>query len=166
MNDISNKNWKCYLGRTLTTILLVMYLCFLFWRMFFYAYGSISRTRLSVMRFNLIPFKSIIALLTLPKSYGFIVWGYNLFGNIAVFIPSGFLIPFLLGNKKTLSRTMLISFCVILSAELLQLITRLGVFDVDDIILNLIGCLIGYAISLYAHRLEKRLRYAGGNKEK
>jgi len=113
--------------------------------MFFYAYNNIHRDQFDVMKYNIIPFKSLIGMVTFSGEYDFIALGYNLLGNIAVFIPLGFLIPFIIGRK--LKKTILISFCIIVFAELMQLASRLGVFDIDDIFLNLIGCLVGYAVN-------------------
>lgn len=41
---------------------------------------------------------------------------------------------------------MLICLISIIGIESFQLVTMLGYFDVDDIILNMTGCLIGYCV--------------------
>ncbi|MCM1513550.1 MAG: VanZ family protein [Anaeroplasma bactoclasticum] len=67
----------------------------------------------------------------------------NLFGNIALFVPLGILLkqfslkPFLLG---------ILSLGLIITIELLQYITQKGIFDVLDIVLNVLGITIGYMI--------------------
>ena len=68
----------------------------------------------------------------------------NLFGNIAVFIPYGFFIPRLFGRYRAFGRFVLLTLAVLLSVETLQLITLRGSFDVDDIILNLLGGALGW----------------------
>lgn len=76
----------------------------------------------------------------------FDVWIYNLAGNIATFMPLGFLLTLALkkiNNKKII---LSISLTLIVIAETAQLVTRRGVFDMDDIILNMVGVGIGYYI--------------------
>lgn len=76
----------------------------------------------------------------------FDVWIYNLAGNIAAFMPLGFLLTLALkkiNNKKIILSS---SLALIVIAETAQLVTRRGVFDIDDIILNMVGVGIGYYI--------------------
>lgn len=40
----------------------------------------------------------------------------------------------------------LAAFILILSAEVVQLISRRGVFDIDDLLLNMLGSIMGYGI--------------------
>lgn len=70
----------------------------------------------------------------------------NLFGNILIFIPFGFLVPHALKRMRHFGWIFLFSFCFILDIELFQLITRFGEFDVDDILLNITGVIIGWGI--------------------
>ena len=141
---INDKAKECLI-KIVPIIFFIVYLCFVFWRMFYYAYGNIHRVQLSEMKYNLIPFKSIAEMI-ISDRYGFVAWAYNLFGNIVIFIPVGLLVQFIISGKKRIYKTFLISFVIILFAEVMQLILRLGVFDVDDIVLNLAGCWIGYLI--------------------
>ncbi|MEK6481644.1 VanZ family protein [Catalinimonas sp. 4WD22] len=68
----------------------------------------------------------------------------NLLGNVILFIPFGILSPLLFSwvhkSKRILFLTLLFSF----AAELIQFYFQIGVFDVDDIILNTLGSVIGY----------------------
>ena len=137
---------SAYLGNNVKVFLLVIYLAFLSWRMFFYAYGSIFRISGRAYQYNIIPLRTIYSLITNYSKYGFIVWAYNLFGNVVVFMPLGFLLASLLKKRSSLKRTLAFSFFIILFAESMQLIMRVGVFDVDDMVLNLIGCFIGYFV--------------------
>jgi len=78
----------------------------------------------------------------------------NLLGNVAVFVPFGLLIPLVF-------RVRWLSFIVgfaswILILELLQLITRRGTADIDDIILNTIGACIGYAVIVIIVRWRRK----------
>lgn len=69
----------------------------------------------------------------------------NLVGNVVVFIPLGFFIT-KISRKKSFFSTMFKSLAFILLIEFSQLIGTVGEFDVDDIILNIIGAFIGYII--------------------
>jgi len=67
--------------------------------------------------------------------------------NVIIFAPLGFLLPFLM-RKPSFLKTVSISLAVILGVEIMQFITCLGVLDIDDIILNGIGSVIGYVAFL------------------
>ena len=141
----NNEDRKYKIIRSTSAITLLAYLAFLAWRMFFYAYANYHRVQNSKLEYNLIPFKTILNFLGNYDKYDFTFWIYNLLGNVAVFIPLGVLLTLVI--KRISAKNILgTSFLIILLAELMQLVTRLGVFDVDDIILNLLGCLVGYAI--------------------
>lgn len=70
----------------------------------------------------------------------------NFVGNVVAFIPFGYFIPKIVKKKIGLFYTVLFSFEFSLVVELTQLITRTGSFDVDDLILNTLGGLIGYIL--------------------
>lgn len=70
----------------------------------------------------------------------------NLFGNIALFLPCGIFLPLLFGKMRHFQNLLFTSFLISLSFEFVQLITVLGTFDVDDIILNVFGTAIGYTL--------------------
>lgn len=75
----------------------------------------------------------------------------NLVGNIALFIPFGMFLV-LLSNNKGISfiGVLALSLSLSLCLECLQVVFTLGIFDVDDLILNTCGGLVGYgAIRLY-----------------
>ncbi len=71
----------------------------------------------------------------------------NIVGNILAFVPLGFFIS-LLFFKKNIIKTMLFGILAIFVIESIQLVTKIGFFDIDDILLNSIGILIGYITSL------------------
>jgi len=68
----------------------------------------------------------------------------NLAGNIVGFMPFGFILPLLAKKFQNLSTVALSTFCLSLTFELLQLVFEFGSFDVDDLILNTIGGILGY----------------------
>ena len=63
--------------------------------------------------------------------------------NILLFVPFGYLVPSLFPRLR---HVVLLAFCVSLIIEVLQLVTRLGYADVDDLINNTIGAAIGTLI--------------------
>lgn len=67
---------------------------------------------------------------------------YNIIGNIVAFIPLGFL-PYLCRRKVRTSYVFMGSLLFILSIELFQGITNIGSFDIDDVLLNMLGVIIG-----------------------
>ena len=66
--------------------------------------------------------------------------------NILLFIPFGYLLPLIWDQTDRWWKVTLLGLCASLIIELLQLITRLGYSDVDDLINNTVGALIGYGI--------------------
>ena len=80
----------------------------------------------------------------------------NVIGNIAVFVPFGVCLPALFPRcRNMLVTTMLtleFSFCV----EIIQLLTKVGSFDVDDLLLNTLGGLVGF-IFYAIYRLVKKI---------
>ena len=69
----------------------------------------------------------------------------NIIGNVVMFIPLGILFP-AISNKNTFIPTFIKSFLFISFIEIGQLVSGVGEFDVDDIILNMLGSIIGYII--------------------
>lgn len=67
----------------------------------------------------------------------------NLIGNLFLYFPFGIILK----KKGTnIIVSILLMIIVIVSMELLQYITKRGIFDYIDIILNLLGSLIGYML--------------------
>jgi len=90
---------------------------------------------------NLLPFKTILPYLLGEK--GFIIAGMNLIGNIVLLLPIGFLVPFVFRNmlwKKIIAVAVATGFVI----EGMQALLHVGIFDIDDIILNGLGVIAGY----------------------
>ena len=77
----------------------------------------------------------------------------NIIGNIIVFIPLGFLTSQLLVERCR--KPIIMCVLIIVFIECMQLIFKIGFFDVDDIFLNLLGCLSGICISLFLDNIDK-----------
>ncbi|HEV8283798.1 MAG TPA: VanZ family protein [Chitinophagaceae bacterium] len=72
----------------------------------------------------------------------------NIGGNIVGFVPLGILFPLLFLSLRNIWKITLLSIFLSLMFETIQLLTGLGAFDIDDIILNTTGGTIGYIIYL------------------
>ena len=73
-----------------------------------------------------------------------------------MFIPMGFYLPLYFKNINNYQKTIKYSLFVILIIEVGQFVLRAGVFDVDDIILNTLGCLIGYTVCRWYNKICKK----------
>jgi glycopeptide antibiotics resistance protein len=92
---------------------------------------------------NLIPFKEISRTIHDISSHGLI----NLIGNFAIFMPYGILLGLMLRNKKvSFIDAFILSLGLSLILELAQAFFSIGRYDVDDLILNSSGGLIGFII--------------------
>ena len=76
---------------------------------------------------------------------------YNLLGNIIMFLPFGFF-PALLWRKYTWWRALLTGFAVTAFIECCQLCVGRA-FDVDDLLLNTVGAMLGYGLWLLLKKL-------------
>ena len=86
---------------------------------------------------NIIPFKEITR-----YPLDSIQFFYNVIGNIVLFLPFGFFISNFIKAKKT-HQVLIVSTLISLTAELIQF--KIGrAFDIDDIILNVIGAILGF----------------------
>ena len=70
----------------------------------------------------------------------------NLAGNVLVFVPFGFLFPFVAREGERFFVRFVNAFVFILGIEVFQLFSAFGAFDVDDILLNCLGAAMGYGI--------------------
>lgn len=100
-------------------------------------------------RINLIPF---VNLLDYPTKGEILL---NVIGNSAMFIPTGIMTPLIYKNLASFRKTMLTGFLISLAIEIIQLPFAVRCSDVDDLILNTLGCMAGFGI-LSLCRLVKR----------
>lgn len=138
---ICNKK-KFVLYKELTTLCFIIYILLLYYIVTFQDnnYGTN----------NFIPFKEILRYK--PFSILFIK---NVLGNILLFVPFGIFVS-LYVNKKSFLPVFLISLITSVSIEFTQ--TIIGrTADVDDVMLNVLGGLIGYFLLYGAKELTKDL---------
>jgi glycopeptide antibiotics resistance protein len=77
-----------------------------------------------------------------------------------MFIPTGILIPLLYRNRNSFLKTVLTGFWISLTIEILQLPFAVRCSDVDDLILNTAGCLVGYGIYALGKWIKKSIKTA------
>ncbi len=111
-------------------------------------------------RYNIVPFTEIKRYMYLFRDGNYEIYAImNLFGNLILFMPFGFFIPALFHKKYLLIRVILHSFFLSVSVELIQLISRVGSFDIDDIILNTIGGIVGFIVYIIIRSIYRLIRF-------
>ena len=86
---------------------------------------------------------------------GFFAMFTNLFGNVLIFVPFGFFLP--MGSRqRSFFGTAFYSFGLSLCVEVFQFITKVGSFDVDDLLLNTIGGICGYILFVICAAIRRR----------
>ena len=139
-NRANKEKYALWGGRVLFLIYLAGLCYFLF---FAENYGRVIGQE--NYRYNLVPFREIERFWTYRDELGIHSF-YNLAGNILGFVPAGFFIPILWENKRGFFFTVCVTFDMSLLVEILQIVLRVGSFDVDDLILNTLGGIIGYLL--------------------
>ncbi len=134
-------------------ILFVLYLFFLLYFLIFsdwYGRTGIGEE----YRYNLILFKEIRRFVEYRETLGLFEVFTNLFGNILIFLPYGFFIS-VASSCRGFFMTLFYSFGLSLGVEIFQFLTRVGSFDVDDLLLNTIGGLLGYFLFLICNAIRR-----------
>ena len=112
---------------------------------------------------NIQPFREIRRYLSYWEILGIRTVFLNLAGNIIGFVPFGALLPIFIRSVRNAWKVTLLSLEISAIIEVSQLIFRVGCFDVDDMILNTLGGLLGFGLfwvsSKYYRRLEKHRLY-------
>ena len=99
---------------------------------------------------NLVPFSEI-----LRYKVGTKMFNYNVLGNIIIFLPFGYLVGEYV-NPKKIWPILITTFVTSLAIEFVQL--QIGrSFDIDDILLNVVGGLLGYLIYIGLSAISRHL---------
>ena len=123
--------------RKIYRIFILPYTIFLLYLMFL----GFGREQHEANIVRLLPFVSTILFVQNTTSWESII--INLLGNIIMFIPFGFL--GWLNAKYFSFKKLIVDFLsALIIVEALQYLTRLGVFDIDDLALNSLGVWIGF----------------------
>ena len=99
--------------------------------------------------YNLIPFKEMFR-----YRIGSRLFFKNVIGNMLMFIPFGFFTSYILREIK-MKWVLFITLAVSITIELTQ--SRIGrIFDIDDVILNVIGGVIGYYVFNFIYHIRNK----------
>ena len=101
------------------------------------------------------PFCEIGAMLHQPNHF---FWFMQIFLNILLFVPFGFLLPMISERFRSLWFTTVTGFIFSVGIETMQYITGRGLTEVDDVINNTSGALVGYILYVGAMWLYKRIQ--------
>jgi len=130
VNSIINKK-RIILYKDLYMYAFILYMILLF--------QLVTSTDFESYSNNFIPFKEIMRYNPISG-----LFYKNVLGNVLLFIPFGYFVSDILNNRKVLV-SILITFITSFSIEVIQMYIGRS-FDIDDIILNLCGGVIGYLI--------------------
>ena len=142
-------------GRFLFVVYAALLLWLLFDRSFDWTEGLSYRQQLK-NNISLIPFLTIKTYwnVVCRQEYNALFFHcvINLAGNVVLFIPIGYFLPLLWIKMRRFFPflfTCILSVCLV---EILQVLTLLGSMDIDDLILNLFGMIVGYLIFMIFKR--------------
>lgn len=139
--------------RILGKILFILYIAFLLWFLIisdWYGRGGV----LEEYHYNLTPFTEMKRFWRYREQLG--IWSaINLFGNVLIFVPFGFF-EALASRNRSFWTIILDGFLVSLLVEVFQFVAKVGRFDVDDLILNTSGVVIGYIIFLICNIVRRK----------
>lgn len=145
--------------RTIGTLLFITYILSLSYFLFFSE--RFGRTDFgSEYRYNLIFFQEIKRYILHLHSFTPEQFILNILGNVFAFTPFGFCMPLIKPKYDRLIRIFICSMLFSLMIESIQLVFKVGSFDVDDILLNTSGALLGFLVfrvCLGYHKKRERL---------
>ena len=109
----------------------------------FFKNGELCFSFYRIRYVNFIPIKRTIEMFANVNT-GYTCPYYNVLGNIILFIPLGFFIPLLFKKCDKLKRVILYGFIGSFTIEFLQYFTSNNITDIDDLIFNTIGAILGF----------------------
>lgn len=142
-------------GRVLEWFFFILYIAALVYFVFFAE--SMGRYQTEEYRYNMVPFKEIKRFLQNWTKVGRKSVIFNILGNIVAFMPFGIALPVISNDKLKFFMVALYSMALSMGIELIQLVTKIGSCDIDDVILNTVGGILGYIVyCLFMKRNYKR----------
>lgn len=125
-------------------ILLLLYLVLLLYFLFLAEWYGRSGYPAQERHYNLIPFLEIQRFWRYRQQLGNYAVFLNLAGNVLGFVPFGFFLPLVFKSYRKGLKVVWLGLFLTVCVEVMQLYFRVGRFDVDDIILNTGGTILGY----------------------
>ena len=148
--------------RGLGKVLFILYILFIIYFLIFSEWYG----RTGVMEeyhYNLVLFKEIKRFWEYREQLGMFAVFTNLFGNVLIFVPFGFFMP-MASKYRSFFSTLFYSFGLSLCVETFQLFSKVGSFDVDDLLLNTVGGLAGYIIFTVCAFIRRRYDHKKKNR--
>ena len=152
--------------RFISNVLTLCFICYMILLVYFLFFSEeYGRTEpYETYKYNTGIFKGVKRYWYNREKIGTLFFLINLVGNVVVFMPFGFLVPVMYREQRKdvvyrghYSRSMLfvllLGFLFSLVIEFIQLVTKVGCFDVDDLLLNTSGVLLGYIIYYISKKL-------------
>lgn len=140
-------------SKKIATVLFYLYIIVLTYFLFFSEY--LNRDQLAEeYRINTVFFQEIKRYFVHWRAVGLKSFMINIPGNILAFVPFGFFLPYIKKVYRRFWRVALLTFFFSQTIEVTQLVTKVGSFDVDDILLNTVGGMLGYL----AYKVHKKIR--------
>lgn len=141
--------------RSLGAMLFLLYVLLLVYFLFFSEeYGRGAEAE-HVYHYNLIPFREIIRFWKYKDVVGENAFYLNVLGNMIGFLPFGFILPIIQPKMNRFGLIVLSGFLLSLFVEVIQLFTMVGRFDVDDLLLNTVGALVGYLLFAVCNQIRR-----------
>lgn len=140
-------------------VIFICYLILLAYFLFFSEYFGRGSHIQGEYAYNLVPIREIKRFIVYRHVVGTQSFLLNVVGNIVGFMPCGFFLPVISRRSRRWFNTVLLSFLFSLCVETLQLVFRVGSFDVDDIILNTLGGLLGYILYRFVQHIRIRRKW-------
>ncbi len=137
------EDWARSLRRFLVVVF-ILYLILLVYLLFFFDVRT-SMPDTGQLHYNIVPFQEIQRFYENADLLGAAAFA-NLYGNVLIFMPFGFLLPAIWRRMRGFFKVFGLSLLVTFGVEATQLLTMHGCFDVDDMILNMIGGMLGFVI--------------------
>ena len=147
------------LKKLISNILTLCFICYMillvYYLFFSEEYGR--NEAYATYQYNLKLFHELNRYLSYRNQIGIDLFLINVVGNVAAFMPFGFLVPVMYREQRGMRTynghffrsfvfVSLLGFLMSLAVETVQLVTKVGCFDVDDLFLNTIGVMAGFFI--------------------
>lgn len=152
--------------RFISNVLTLCFICYMILLVYFLFFSEeYGRTEpYETYKYNFELFKEIKRYWYNREKIGILLFLINLVGNVVVFMPFGFLVPVMYREQRkdivyrghyfrSMLFVLLLGFLFSLGIEFIQLITKVGCFDVDDLFLNTSGVFFGYVIYYIAKKM-------------
>ena len=144
-----------YILRLCGNSLFIAYLLALIYFMFFSDFYGRTQV-MTEYHYNLRPFREILRFIRYRETIGSVRVMLNLAGNVLGFIPFGFFVPMHFRKTRKWNIVLLLSMEFSIVIEVLQLLLKVGSCDVDDVLLNTLGGVLGYFCYFLVQQIRRK----------